>query len=60
VSQSSWYEPRPVSRRIPVRRRDKVECAIALLLLVGLLGLLLVGVADGDPGAPGPAASPAP
>jgi hypothetical protein len=37
-----------------------VEFAIAVLLLAGLLGLLVVGVARDDPGAPGPAASSPP
>jgi hypothetical protein len=43
-----------------VQRRDKIELAIAFLLLAGLLGLLVVGVARDDPGTPGPAASPSP
>ncbi|MFI7540944.1 hypothetical protein [Actinoplanes sp. NPDC049599] len=60
MSESSWYDPQPVGRRLTVARREKLECAIALLLLAGLLGLLVVGVARDDPGPPRPAASPAP
>jgi hypothetical protein len=37
-----------------------VEFAIAVLLLAGLLGLLVVGVARDEPGTPGPAASSPP
>jgi hypothetical protein len=60
VSESSWYDPQPVRRRHHVRRRDVVEFAIAVLLLAGLLGLLVVGVARDEPGTPGPAASSPP
>ncbi len=60
VSESSWYDPRPARPRHRVRRRDKVELAITILLLTGLLGLLVGGVARDDPGKPGPAASPPP
>jgi hypothetical protein len=37
-----------------------VEFAIAVLLLAGLLGLLIVGVARDDEGTPRPAASSPP
>jgi hypothetical protein len=37
-----------------------VEFAIAALLLAGLLGLLVIGVARDDAGKPRPAASPSP
>ena len=60
VSESSWYDPEPVRRRHHVRRRDKVEFAIAALLLAGLVGLLLVGVACDKPSGPTPAASQSP
>lgn len=60
VSESSWYEPPPTRPRHHVRRRDKVEFAVAALLLASLLGLLAVGVACDRPAAPGPAASPSP
>ena len=60
MSESSWYDPQPVRRMPHVQRRDKIELAIAFLLLAGLLGLLVVGVARDDPGTPGPAASPSP
>ncbi|AGZ45982.1 hypothetical protein [Actinoplanes friuliensis] len=36
-----WYDPQPHRH---LRRRDKLEFAIAALLLAGLLGLLIVGV----------------
>ena len=49
----------PISPRYYARRRDKVEFAVTVLLLTGLLGLLAAGARHG-PGAPGPAASPAP
>jgi len=55
-----WYEPPsedPIGR---VRRRDKVEFAIAALLLSGLLGLLVFGVSGNDPHRPGPTASLSP
>jgi hypothetical protein len=37
-----------------------VEFAIAVLLLAGLLGLLVIGVARDDPATPVPAATPSP
>ncbi|GAA3350474.1 hypothetical protein GCM10020358_76540 [Amorphoplanes nipponensis] len=59
MSESSWYEPPPGRSRHHVRRRDLVEFAIAVLLLLGLTGLLLLGACDRtDP--PRPAASPSP
>jgi hypothetical protein len=60
VSETSWYDPEPARRRHHVRRRDKVEFAIAALLLAGLVCLLVVGVAGDRPGRPAPAASPSP
>jgi hypothetical protein len=60
VPESSWYDPPPARPRHRVRRRDKVEFAIAFLLLTGLLGLLAAGVARDGPGAPGPATTIAP
>lgn len=60
VSESSWYDPQPARPRHQVRRRDKVELAIAVLLLAGLLGLLVVGVARDHPGTPEPVPSPSP
>jgi len=60
MSESSWYDPRPARRRHHVRRRDKVEFAIAALLLGGLLALLGVGMSGGDGGAPQPATSAPP
>ena len=49
----------PISPLYHTRRRDKVEFAVTVLLLTGLLGLLAAGARHG-PGTPGPAASPAP
>ncbi|MGW4941696.1 hypothetical protein ACWEOZ_08925 [Actinoplanes sp. NPDC004185] len=60
MSESSWYDPQPVRPRHHVRRRDKVELAVAVLLLASLLGLLAVGVACDRPGSPRPAPSPSP
>jgi hypothetical protein len=50
----------PISPRYYVRRRDRVEFAVTVLLLTGLLGLLVAGGAHDGPGAPGPPATPAP
>jgi hypothetical protein len=60
VSESSWYDPEPARPRHHVRRRDKVEIAIALLLLTSLIGLLVLGGACDRPGKPSPAASQSP
>jgi hypothetical protein len=60
MSESSWYDPQPARRRPHVRRRDKVEVAIAVLLISGLIVLLVVGVPRDDSGAPQPATSAPP
>ena len=57
MSDSSWYDPQPARRRHHVRRRDKVEFAIAALLVSSLLALLVVGVSRDEDGAPQPATS---
>ena len=60
VSESSWYDPEPAPPRHHVRQRDKVEIAIALLLLTSLIGLLVLGGACDRPARPAPAASASP
>lgn len=46
---SPWYESAPGRRGREVRRRDKVELVIAVLLLTGLLGLLAISVSQDEP-----------
>jgi hypothetical protein len=58
--RNPWYDPPPPRQRRHIRRRDKVEFAIAALLLAGLLGLLAFGVTRDDPRTPGPAATLSP
>jgi hypothetical protein len=60
VSESSWYDPEPARPGHHVRRRDKVEIAVALLLLTSLIGLLMLGGACDRPKDPSPAVSTSP
>ena len=60
MSESSWYDPEPAHPGQHVRRRDKVEIAIALLLLTSLVGLLVLGGACDGPKDPSPAVSAPP
>lgn len=60
MSESSWYDPEPARPGHHVRRRDKVEIAIALLLLTSLVGLLVLGGACDSPKKPSTAVSTPP
>jgi hypothetical protein len=53
---SPWYEKPPTRPARQVRRRDKVELAIALLLLTSLLGLLALSMSHDGPARARPAA----
>ncbi|OJF12218.1 hypothetical protein [Couchioplanes caeruleus] len=49
-----WYDEIPSRGMWRIRRRDKLEFAIAALLLTGLLGLLVFGVSRESPQPPRP------
>ena len=49
-----WYDEVPPSGLWRARTREKLEFAIAALLLVGLLGLLAFGVSRESPSRPIP------
>ncbi|MEV4703887.1 hypothetical protein [Actinoplanes sp. NPDC049316] len=52
--QPRWYDEVPPQGRWRARRREKLEFAIAALLLLGLLALLAFGVSRESPDRPGP------
>ncbi|MGA5301820.1 hypothetical protein ACPCHT_17960 [Nucisporomicrobium flavum] len=52
--QPRWYDEVPQQGLWRARPREKLEFAIATLLLVGLLGLLAFGVSRGSPDRPVP------
>ena len=52
--QPRWYDEVPPQGLWRARTREKLEFAIAALLLTGLLGLLAFGVSRESPSRPAP------